>query len=100
MVAGQHACPQLCITFARLGGNARLLTSVFANPAIMSNTCHTVLIEDCAPKHPVEFDSGEDLITRLIPIDDIPRLVSAGRIRHPLVVVALYHFELHQRSGS
>lgn len=82
------------------GGNARLLTSVFANPAIMSNTCHTVLIEDCAPKHPVEFDSGEDLITRLIPIDDIPRLVSAGRIRHPLVVVALYHFELHQRSGS
>ena len=82
------------------GGNARLLTSVFANPAIMSNTCHTVLIEDCAPKHPVEFDSGEDLITRLISIDDIPRLVSAGRIRHPLVVVALYHFELHQRSRS
>ena len=81
------------------GRNARLLGNVFANPAIMSNTCHTVIIEDCALKHAVEWDSGEDLVTRLVPIVDVPQLISTGKIRHPLVVVALYYFDLHLRGG-
>ena len=79
------------------GQNARILGSVFANPAIMNNTCHTVIIENCALQHAVEFDSGEDLITRLVPVADVPRLVADGKIRHPLVVVALYRFELWRR---
>jgi len=79
------------------GEKGRLLGNVFANPAIMSNTCHTVLVENCVLEHAVEFDSGEDLITRLVPIADLPGLVAAGKIRHPLVVVALYYFELWQR---
>ena len=80
------------------GENPRVLASVFANPAIMSNTCHTVLVENCSLQHAVEWDSGEDMITRLIPIDEVPSLVAAGRIRHPLVVVALYHFDLSRRA--
>ena len=79
------------------GENPRVLGSVFANPAIMSNTSHFVLVENCTLQHGVEFDSGEDILTRRIPIADVPGLVTAGRIRHPLVVVALYHFELHRR---
>ena len=79
------------------GSTPRLLGDVWANPAIMSNHCFTVLIENCRCVHPVEWDHGEDLITRLVPIAEIPGLVAAGRIRHPLVVVALYHFELLQR---
>jgi len=82
------------------GEKARLLGSVFANPAIMSNTCHTVIVENCALKHAVQFDSGEDLITRLVAVADIPQLVTAGKIRHPLVVVALYYFDLWRRGGS
>lgn len=81
------------------GEKARLLGNVFANPAIMSNTCHTVLVENCSLKHAVEFDSGEDLITRLVPIADIPPLVATGKIRHPLVVVALYYFDLSRREA-
>lgn len=81
------------------GEKARLLGNVFANPAIMSNTCHTVIVENCALKHDVEFDSGEDLITRLVPVADIPQLVEAGKIRHPLVVVALYYFDLLRRGA-
>ena len=76
------------------GENARLLTSVFANPAIMNNTCHTVLIESCSLQHPVQWDSGEDMLTRLVPVAEVRALVATGRIRHPLVVVALYHFDL------
>ena len=79
------------------GDQSRLLGEVFANPAIMSNTCFTVLIENCVLKHAVEFDSGEDLMTRLVPIADLPGLVATGKIKHPLVVVALYYFDLWQR---
>jgi 8-oxo-dGTP pyrophosphatase MutT (NUDIX family) len=81
------------------GEKARLLGNVFANPAIMSNTCHTVIVENCSLKHAVEFDSGEDLITRLVPVADVSQLVEAGKIRHPLVVVALYYFDLWRRGA-
>ncbi len=79
------------------GRDARALARVFANPAIMNNTCHTVIVEDCTLKHPVEWDSGEDLVTRLVPVAEIPALVAHGHIRHPLVVAALYYFDLERR---
>lgn len=79
------------------GTSPRLLASVFANPAIMNNTCHTVIVEDCSLKHPVEWDSGEDLLTRLVPVSEVPGLIAAGKIRHPLVVAALYYFDLSRR---
>jgi 8-oxo-dGTP pyrophosphatase MutT (NUDIX family) len=76
------------------GESARLLASVFANPAIMNNTCHVVLVENCSLQHAVEWDSGEDMLTRLVPVAEVRSLVAAGRIKHPLVVAALYHFDL------
>jgi 8-oxo-dGTP pyrophosphatase MutT (NUDIX family) len=82
------------------GEKAQLIGKVFPNPAIMSNTCFTVLVENCALKHAVQFDSSEDLITRLVPISEIPDLVSSGKIAHSLVVVALYHFDLRRKKRS
>ena len=79
------------------GENARLLGQIHPNPAIQSNTCFTVLVEDCELKHPVEFDSGEDILTRLVPLEDVPKLVAQGRIAHSLVVVALHHLDLRLR---
>jgi len=79
------------------GEKARVLGTVFSNPAILTNTCHTILVEDCVPKHPVQWDSGEDLITRLVPVDEVPDLVAADKIRHSLVVVALCHLDLWRR---
>ena len=79
------------------GKDGLVIGRVFPNPAIMSNTCFTVLVENCCNLHPVEFDHSEDLVTRLVPVADAPRLVAAGSIAHSLVVVALYHFELWQR---
>jgi hypothetical protein len=40
------------------------------------------------------------MVTRLVPIADLPGLVATGKIRHPLVVVALYYFDLKLRSKS
>ena len=79
------------------GGNARLLGRIHANPAILTNTCYTVLIENCRLKHDVKFDQGEDLLTRLVPVAEVPKLVADEKIGHSLVVVALYHFDLWQR---
>ena len=79
------------------GTNARILGETYPNPAIMSNTCYTVLVENCGLKTETNFDHGEDLITRLVPLAEIPLLVAAGKIRHALVVVALYHYELAKK---
>lgn len=82
------------------GEKAQVIGKISPNPAIMSNTCFTVLVEDCRLKHDVKFDSSEDIITRLVPISEIPDLVSSGKISHSLVVVALYHFELWRKKKS
>ena len=79
------------------GEHARIIGSVWANAAIMSNTCYTALVENCQLKHSLEFDSGEDLVTRLVPIAEIPHLITEGKIRHSLVVAALHHFALLKR---
>jgi ADP-ribose pyrophosphatase len=79
------------------GERARVLGRIHANPAILNNICYTVLVENCQLKHPVSFDQGEDLATRLVPAKEIPQLVAEEKIGHSLVVVALYHFDLWQR---
>jgi len=79
------------------GARERVIGEVYPNPAIMSNTCYTVLVDDCTCRHEVEFDHSEDLVTRLVPIVEIPNLVASCKIRHSLVVAALFHFDLWQR---
>lgn len=79
------------------GENARVIGHVFANPAILTNTCFTVMVENCRCVHAVAFDGTEDLVTRLVPVADIAGLVAAGKIMHSLMVVGLYHFELWRR---
>ena len=70
------------------------LGSVFGNPAIMNNRCHTVLARNCVKRHAVDLDHGEDIATRLVPVSEVDALVNAGTFGHPLVVAALYKFRL------
>ena len=51
-------------------------------------------MEICQRTHEVEWDAGEDLITRLIPEADLPHLIREGRIRHSIIVAALQYFAL------
>ena len=81
------------------GEHARILGSLLANPAIMNNQVHTVLVENCLKKHELDWDAGEDIALRLIPVADIPRLIRAGHIRHSIIVAALHLFAL-EREGS
>ena len=79
------------------GTEAEVIGQIFPNPAIMNNVCYTVLVKNCELKHTPALDHGEDLVTCLIDVPRIPELITAGRIGHSLVVVALYYFELWRR---
>jgi 8-oxo-dGTP pyrophosphatase MutT (NUDIX family) len=81
------------------GRGGRALNWVWANPAILNNRSHFVVVEHCEHKHDCEFDHSEDLITRLVPWREVPKLVREGKIRHPLVVAALYHYDLERRGA-
>jgi ADP-ribose pyrophosphatase len=81
-----------------VGRDARLIGHVFPNSAIQSNTCFTVCVRDCRPEHALELDPSEDIAVRLVPRRDIPGLIASQRIRHSLVVAALYHFDLAGRT--
>ena len=82
------------------GQNARIIGEVFANPAFMNNTVYTVMVENCRMTSKTDFDSGEDLSTRLIPVGDVPSLITGGTIKHSLIVAALYYYELARRAAS
>jgi 8-oxo-dGTP pyrophosphatase MutT (NUDIX family) len=79
------------------GDNAHIIGEIFPNPAIMANTCYTVLVENCRKQHVVQFDACEDILTHLVPVAELPLLLAAGKIRHSLVMVALSHFDLLRR---
>lgn len=82
------------------GTSAELIGQIYANPAIMSNICYTVLVRECELKHDINLDHGEDLATRLVSLDQIPDLVAQGKIGHSLVVVALYYFDLWRKKQA
>ena len=79
------------------GDGARLIGECFANPAIMNNRVHTVLVENCQRTHEVQWDAGEDLLTRLIPAADLPGLVKDGAIKHSIILAALHYFALGEK---
>jgi ADP-ribose pyrophosphatase len=76
------------------GEQAQIIGQVFPNPAIMSNVCFTVFARNCRHVKPAQFDSSEDLATRLVPMAQVPELIASGQIRHALIVAALYQFDL------
>jgi 8-oxo-dGTP pyrophosphatase MutT (NUDIX family) len=86
-------CRELREETGYVGENARLIGDVFPNPAIMRNNCYTVLIENCRKTSGLDFDAGEDIATRLIPADQVAPLAFEGKIRHSLVIAALFYFE-------
>ena len=87
-------CRELLEETGYQGEQQQIVGQVFPNPAIMSNVCFTVCARNCRYIKPVQFDNSEDLVTRLVPLAQVPELVASGQIRHALIVAALYQFDL------
>jgi ADP-ribose pyrophosphatase len=82
------------------GARARLLGSVNPNPAIQSNRCHLVLVEDAARTAALEWDENEEIEVTTLPVDEVLALARSGGITHSLVLNALFLFEPHWRARS
>ncbi|HUD47102.1 MAG TPA: NUDIX hydrolase [Candidatus Baltobacteraceae bacterium] len=93
-------CRELLEETGYEGEQPQIIGQVFPNPAIMSNVCFTVCVRNCRYVKPVHFDSSEDIVTRLVALAEVPELVASGRIRHALIVAALYQFDLWWKRQS
>jgi ADP-ribose pyrophosphatase len=72
------------------GENARLLGRMDANPAILTNRVHTVLIESCSRVREPRLDPHEQIVVREVPWRDVPGMISSQSITHTVVVAALF----------
>ena len=80
------------------GVRARLLGSVHPNPAIQSNRCHFVLVEEAVRSAELEWDADEEIEVCTVPAGEVLAHARAGGITHALVLNALFLFEPNWRS--
>jgi ADP-ribose diphosphatase len=82
------------------GSGARLLGSVRPNPAMQSNRCHFVLVEQAAPTQAHAWDTDEEIAVSALPVAEVLALARSGGITHGLVLNALFLFEPLWRSRT
>ena len=82
------------------GANARLLGSVRPNPAIQSNFCHLVLVENVEQTHDFAWDTDEEIQVVTKPVEEVLALARSGAITHSLVLNALFLFEGYWRTRA
>lgn len=75
-----------------VGRNARIIGRVHSNPAILSNSCHFVLVEDAICREELDWDADEEIEIIVLPVDEVFRWAHEGRITHSLVLDALFCF--------
>lgn len=76
-----------------VGKKARIIGKVWSNPAIMDNSCSFVLVEDAVLQSEMQWDQDEEIEVSLADVDEVLRWAREGRIRHSLVLNALFFFE-------
>jgi 8-oxo-dGTP pyrophosphatase MutT (NUDIX family) len=74
------------------GRHVRVLGNVHPNPAIMNNVCHLVLIEQAEPTSNLAWDHDEEIEVLTAPVDEVFTWARTGRIKHALVLDALFLF--------
>jgi ADP-ribose pyrophosphatase len=82
-----------------VGTRARLLGAVHPNPAMQSNRCHLVLVEEARREADLEWDPDEEFEILTKPVDEVFALAAAGGITHAMVLNALLLFQPHWRRG-
>ncbi len=74
------------------GVRARLLGHVHPNPAMQSNRCHLVLVEEVRRSQALDWDRDEEFEILTLPVDEVYRLAYSGGITHAMVLDALLLF--------
>ncbi len=67
----------------------------YPNPAIQNNTIYHFLAKNCKKTSETSFDEHEDVITKLVPYNEVKSLIESGEITHALAVAGFYYTALH-----
>ncbi len=78
---------------------ARLVGSIFPNPAIQSNRLHILYADLCEPGGSIDQDAGEDVQPRLVREVELPDLIHSGAINHALVLTAWQLYRIWTEGG-
>lgn len=73
-------------------GEARLLGSVHPNPAMQTNRCHLVLVENARRTQELAWDPNEEFEILAVPADEVYARAFRGEITHALVLDGLLLF--------
>ena len=77
------------------GKGAKTIGWVYANPAILTNRCHFVLVENCQLIAATAFDEHEDIAVERMPIDRVFNMARKGHITHSIALNALFMLQQH-----
>lgn len=75
------------------GTRARIIGTVRPNPAIQSNTCHLVLVEEARQVDSLALDEDEEIEVTTRPVEAVLADARRGAITHALVLNGLFLFE-------
>jgi len=75
-----------------VGQNARIIGRVHSNPAILSNACHLIFVEQVVRKEALQWDTDEEIEVLTVPVDEVFAMAHGGKITHSLVLDALFYF--------
>ncbi len=81
------------------GENPTLMASVYPNPAIQNNLCHTVLVRNAVKTGETALEDCEDIESFLVPESRIEGMIADGLISHSLVLNALQIYLLKKKRG-
>lgn len=76
-----------------VGARARLLGAVHPNPAMQSNRCHLVLVEEARREADLDWDPDEEFEILTKPVEEVFALATTGGITHAMVLNALLLFQ-------
>lgn len=83
------------------GAEPVLLGSVHPNPAIQRNRCHVYLIADARGSGMAEApDEHESFDVAAVPMAEVRRMATDGRLSHAIVLTALYLLDQARANGT
>lgn len=75
---------------------AILIGEIEPNPAFMNNKCYTYLWENCKLNSLQNLDENEEIKVVEYSYDEILEMVRSGKIKHSIVLNALYFYHLYK----
>ncbi len=75
-----------------VGVRARRLASVHPNPAMQTNRCHLILVEEAERRGDMKWDDNEEFEVLIAPVEEVYARAWRGEITHAMVLDALLMF--------